>query len=105
MGRYSRRLAPEFARAAGVAGGAARARRRLRHWRPDGRARRHRRRRAVAGVDPSEPFVEECRASVPGADVRVAPAEALPFDDDTFDRALAQLVFHFVGDPPRPSAR
>jgi SAM-dependent methyltransferase len=36
---------------------------------------------------------------VPGADVRVAPAEAIPFDDDTFDRALSQLVFHFVDDP------
>ena len=35
---------------------------------------------------------------VPGADVRLGPAEALPFADDTFDAALAQLVFHFVGD-------
>jgi SAM-dependent methyltransferase len=53
----------------------------------------------VAAVDPSEPFVEECRARVPGADVRVAAAEALPFGDGEFDRALAQLVFHFVQDP------
>ena len=53
----------------------------------------------VAAVDPSEPFVEECRARVPGADVRLGPAEALPFGDGTFDCAVAQLVFHFVADP------
>ena len=28
-----------------------------------------------------------------------AAAEALPFDDDTFDLALAQLVVHFMKDP------
>ena len=50
-------------------------------------------------IDPSEPFVEACRAHVPGADIRVGPAEALPFDDGTFDRSLSQLVFHFVADP------
>jgi len=43
----------------------------------------------VAGVDPSEPFVERARERVPGADLRVAPAEALPFEDDTFDVAFA----------------
>jgi ubiquinone/menaquinone biosynthesis C-methylase UbiE len=53
----------------------------------------------VSAVDPTEPFVEQCRANVPGADVRVAPAEAIPFEDASFDRALAQLVFHFVSDP------
>jgi SAM-dependent methyltransferase len=53
----------------------------------------------VAAGDPSEPFVEQCRENVPGADVRVAPAEALPFTDGEFDRSLAQLVFHFVDNP------
>ena len=53
----------------------------------------------VAAADPTEPFVEQCRARVPGADVRLAPAEALPFADESFDRTLAQLVFHFVSDP------
>ena len=28
----------------------------------------------------------------------MGPAEALPFADRSFDRALAQLVFHFVTD-------
>lgn len=53
----------------------------------------------VSAVEPSEPFAEACRAKVPGADVHVGPAEALPFGDETFDRSLSQLVFHFVADP------
>jgi ubiquinone/menaquinone biosynthesis C-methylase UbiE len=54
---------------------------------------------AVAAVDPSEPFVEAARARHPGVDVRVAPAEELPFPDDSFDAAVAQLVVHFMADP------
>ena len=53
----------------------------------------------VAAVDPSAPFVEAARSRHPGVDVRHAPAEALPFDDDGFDAALAQLVVHFMKDP------
>lgn len=53
----------------------------------------------VAAVDPSEPFVEACRSSHPGVDVRQGTAEALPFDDDTFDAAGACLVVHFMQDP------
>jgi SAM-dependent methyltransferase len=54
---------------------------------------------AVAAVDPSEPFVEAARTRQPGLDVRPAPAEDLPFADDEFDAALAQLVVHFMADP------
>jgi SAM-dependent methyltransferase len=54
---------------------------------------------AVAAVDPSEPLAAACRERVGGADVRVAAAEDLPFDDDTFDAALAQLVVNFMRDP------
>lgn len=98
MGRYSRPLADEFALAAGVTAGE----RVLDVGCGPGALTtvlagivgpEH-----VAGADPSEPFVEECRARVPGADVRVGPAEAIPFGDDEFDVCLAQLVFHFVGD-------
>jgi SAM-dependent methyltransferase len=53
----------------------------------------------VCAVDPSAPFVEAARARLPGVDVRNAAAEHLPFDDDTFDAALAQLVVHFMADP------
>ncbi|HEX5782196.1 MAG TPA: methyltransferase domain-containing protein [Solirubrobacteraceae bacterium] len=54
---------------------------------------------AVAAVDPSSSFVTAARERNPGTDVRVAPAEDLPFDDDAFDAALAQLVVHFMADP------
>jgi SAM-dependent methyltransferase len=53
----------------------------------------------VAAVDPSAPFVEAARARLPGVDIRLAPAEALPFEDASFDVALAQLVVHFMTDP------
>ena len=54
---------------------------------------------AVTAVDPSEPFVEAARDRHPGVDVQRAAAEDLPFDDDSFDAALAQLVVHFMTDP------
>ena len=53
----------------------------------------------VGAVDPSAPFIAAVRDSFPGVDVHEATAEALPFDDDTFDAALAQLVVHFMSDP------
>jgi SAM-dependent methyltransferase len=52
----------------------------------------------VAAVDPSEPFVEAARVAVPGADVRVASAEALPFNDAAFDVVMSQLVVNFMED-------
>jgi SAM-dependent methyltransferase len=55
----------------------------------------------VCALDPSEPFVAAARERNPGVDVRVAPAEEIPFDDGTFDIALAQLVVHFMRDPVR----
>src|SRR5215207_3348533 len=54
---------------------------------------------SVAAVEPSEPFAAACRERVPGARVEIAPAEALPFADGTFDGALAQLVVNFMADP------
>jgi SAM-dependent methyltransferase len=54
---------------------------------------------AVSAVDPSEPFVAATRAHFPQTDVRRAAAERLPFPDDAFDGALAQLVVHFMADP------
>jgi SAM-dependent methyltransferase len=54
---------------------------------------------AVSGADPSEPFVAAVRDRLPDVDIRRAPAESLPFGDDEFDAALAQLVVHFMKDP------
>jgi ubiquinone/menaquinone biosynthesis C-methylase UbiE len=53
----------------------------------------------VAAVEPSEPFVRAARERQPEVDVRQASAESLPFADDSFDAALAQLVVHFMHDP------
>ncbi len=53
----------------------------------------------VTAVDPSEPFVAATRARYPGVDVRQAPAERLPYPDQAFDAAVAQLVVHFMKDP------
>jgi SAM-dependent methyltransferase len=52
----------------------------------------------VAAVDPSQAFVETCRARVPGADVRVGSAEDLPELGRSFDVAMSQLVLNFMQD-------
>jgi SAM-dependent methyltransferase len=99
MGRYSLPLAPVFADFAGVAGGqrvvdvgcgpgalTVELVRRL------GTA-------GVSAVDPSESFVVAARQRHPGVDVQQAAAEELPFADQVFGAALAQLVVHFMADP------
>ena len=54
----------------------------------------------VAAVDPAEAFVEAARSRLPdGVDVRRASADALPFEDNTFDAAVAQLVVQFMPEP------
>jgi ubiquinone/menaquinone biosynthesis C-methylase UbiE len=53
----------------------------------------------VAGADPMEQFAAVCAERNPGVDVRVAPAEDLPFEDGAFDAALACLVIAFMRDP------
>jgi SAM-dependent methyltransferase len=52
-------------------------------------------------VDPDADAVQACRERLPGLDVRVAAAEALPFADGEFDAVLAQLVLSFLTDPQR----
>jgi ubiquinone/menaquinone biosynthesis C-methylase UbiE len=53
----------------------------------------------VAGIDPSEPFVEASRARVPRARILVGSAESIPFADGEFDATLSQLVVNFLADP------
>lgn len=55
----------------------------------------------VHAVDPSESFVAACADRHPGVEVRLGRGEAVPFDDRSVDRVLAQLVLHFVSDPER----
>jgi len=99
MGRYSRLLSPQLADLAGVGAG----QRVLDVGCGPGALTSVLVTRlgaeAVAAVDPSEPFVVAASARNPGVDVRKASAERLPFPDDDFDAALAQLVVHFMTDP------
>lgn len=99
MGRYSEPLASRFADVVGVAAGA----RALDVGCGPGALAAELARRLGAGsvcaVEPSEPFVAEVRARLPGVDVRRAAAERLPFADASFDLTMAQLVVHFMADP------
>ena len=52
----------------------------------------------VAAVDPSKPFASACMDRLPGADVRVASAEELPFAGASFDATCSQLVVNFLSD-------
>jgi SAM-dependent methyltransferase len=54
---------------------------------------------AVSAVEPSASFAAAVRERLPGADVRQCAAEQLPFDDASFDVAMAQLAVHFMADP------
>lgn len=98
MGRYSVRLAPVFAHFAGIEQG----------WRvldvgagtgalttELGRCGAD-----VAAADPSPPFVAALERRFPDVDVKAAPAEELPWPDESFDAALAQLVVTFMNDAP-----
>ncbi len=53
----------------------------------------------VVAIDPAAPFVAAARERFAGVEVHQGWAESLPFDDDSFDLALAQLVVHFMTDP------
>lgn len=103
MGRYSRLLAPQLATFAGVEKGVAEAHRVIDVGCGTGALTAELVGRigaeSVAAVDPSEPFVAAVRERHPGVDVHLAPAERLPFADDAFDTAIAQLVVHFMADP------
>jgi SAM-dependent methyltransferase len=101
MGRYSRSLSPLFADAAGVAAGQMALDVGCGPGALTGELVDRLGAGAVSAFDPSPPFVAECAARNPGVTVRHGRVEAIPFDDASFDFALAQLVLHFVTDPPQ----
>jgi ubiquinone/menaquinone biosynthesis C-methylase UbiE len=98
MGRFSVRLAPVFADFAGVHAGD----RVLDVGAGTGALTGElvRRGAEVAAAEPSPAFVRALRRRFPGVDVREAGAEELPWPDESFGVALAQLVVSFMSDAP-----
>lgn len=99
MGRYSRRLAPLFADAAGVAPGQRVLDLGCGPGALTGELVSRLGPAAVVAVDPSEPFVAACAHRHPGVVVRQGTAEETGLDAASVDAALAQLVLHFVSRP------
>jgi len=99
MGRYSSRLAPEFADFAGVSPG----QRVLDVGCGPGALTAELVQRlgpaSVTAVDPSETFVAAVKERYPEVEVVAGSAERLDFADNVFDGTLAQLVVHFMADP------
>jgi SAM-dependent methyltransferase len=104
MGRYSRALAPAFAEAAGVEAGQSVLDVGCGPGALTGVLVERLGPTKVSAVDPSPTFVSECATRHPGIIVRHGRAEDLPFEAAGFDRALAQLVLHFVTDPVQCAA-
>lgn len=101
MGRFSSRLAPLFTAFAGRSGGE----KVIDVGSGTGRTAAalaatgdH---EAIVGIDVSDAYVQYAKArnSDPRISFQVADASDLPFDDDSFDRAVCQLVLQFVPDP------
>jgi SAM-dependent methyltransferase len=55
----------------------------------------------VAAAEPSSDYAATLRDRFPRADVREAPAEELPWEDESFDSALGQLIVVFLNDAQR----
>jgi SAM-dependent methyltransferase len=104
MGRYSAKLAPEFADFAGIqagqrvldcgAGTGALTAELVARLGPE----------SVVAAEPSPRFVDALKRKFPDVDVQLAPAEELPLPDGELDAALAQLVISFTTDAPKAVA-
>jgi len=98
MGRFSVRLAPAFADFVGVEAG----QRVLDVGAGTGALTSELVRRGAdaSAADPSPSFVAALHARFPDIGVHEAAAEGLPWPDEVFDAALAQLVLTFMRDAP-----
>jgi SAM-dependent methyltransferase len=99
MGRYSHPLAEQFADAAGVTAGETAVDVGCGPGALTGVLMARLGAASVYACDPSPPFCDVCAARHPGVVVKQGRAEAIPFDTDTADHAMAQLVLHFVSVP------
>ncbi|MHB8578288.1 MAG: class I SAM-dependent methyltransferase [Ignavibacteriaceae bacterium] len=50
----------------------------------------------IAGVDSNQSMVDAAKEFLPDSAIQVAPAEALPFNDNSFDLTFFGVVFHEV---------
>ena len=50
----------------------------------------------VSAIDPNPDMITATQNFIPGIDVRKASAEAIPFEDNSFDLVFMGLVFHEV---------
>lgn len=96
MGRYSRRLAGPFADFAGIDRG----QRVVDVGAGTGALTTELARRGahVSATEPSASFAAALRKRLPDVEVHEAPAEQLPWPDESHDAALAQLVIAFMTD-------
>lgn len=103
MGRWSRRLAPQLVRFAGVRDadavldvgcGTGALTAAIAAAAPSSR---------IIGIDPASPYVAAARARNPDPRItfEVADARQLPLADASVDRTLSLLIFNFVPDPAR----
>ena len=53
----------------------------------------------IAGIDASPEMLEHARSNNPGADIRLADVEQLPFADASFDFVLCVEVLRYLPDP------
>lgn len=99
MGRYSLPLAEQFADAAGVAAGDTAVDVGCGPGALTGVLVARLGADSVYACDPSPPFCDECAVRCPGVVVKQGRAEVIPFETETADHAMAQLVLHFVSEP------
>lgn len=101
MGRYSAELADRFADAAGVVPGQTALDVGCGPGGLTGVLVKRLGADAVSACEPSRRFLEACAARHPGVCLKEGRAESIPFDTDSVDHAMAQLVLHFVSEPAR----
>lgn len=106
MGRWSRKLAPQFIAFAGVSPGEEILDVGCGTGSLTFELAKSLELKKIAGIDFSPVFVEEAkrRNSDPRITIQQADACDLPFDSAQFDRAMALLVLHFVPEAPKAIA-